>query len=447
MDKLPIVETLTALSSGKSKPKLAIVSTYDELCGIASYTIALKKQLDPFFDITVFELDQFLLRHRNPRVRKMGDRHIVEICEKLRAFPVVNIQLEYGTFGAVNGDIQRRLKLVMDAAPSLSVTFHTVLAPTGSQWQDAWGNLKAGRLIRAFRDVANPYLPGLGVTTYRHLARLQRKKPVHIIVHTGRDARMMRYVQGFDHVHHHPLAFFTKDDVKTIKTSASRKSFSALNKLKPADVVIGLFGFVGPYKGFEVVLRALHWLPKNYHVAIFGGVHPQSIRHNEPINPYVKTLIKTAHAEEPDEEKPSQSKRQAKLSSLQVKSELKSLRDPFDLSDRIHFMGPLSDTDFAKGMAASDIVVMPYLEVGQSSSGPISMAVELGKRIVASRTVAYMQFEKYHPGRIEFFDIGNHIELAQRVQNLKDIHSLTPKFDAVSNAKMYGDTYQISQID
>ena len=66
-------------------------------------------------------------------------------------------------------------------------------------------------------------------------------------------------------------------------------------------------------------------------------------------------------------------------------------------------------------MAICDAVVFPYLEVGQSSSGPISQALELGCRVIASRTHTFFQFGRYHQNMIEFFDIGNHLELAGRI--------------------------------
>ena len=96
---------------------------------------------------------------------------------------------------------------------------------------------------------------------------------------------------------------------------------------------------------------------------------------------------------------------------------------PKDLSQRIHFLGATNDSDFLSGMAICDAVVFPYLEVGQSSSGPISQALELGCRVIASRTHTFMQFGRYHNNMIEFFDIGNHLELAARIQ-------ARPQFDA-----------------
>ena len=75
------------------REKLAIVSTRSKLCGVAAYTAALCRQLDRSFDITVFDLDQYLLRSPHRRVRKLADRHIKEICEAIRHFDVVNLQL------------------------------------------------------------------------------------------------------------------------------------------------------------------------------------------------------------------------------------------------------------------------------------------------------------------------------------------------------------------
>jgi hypothetical protein len=78
-------------------------------------------------------------------------------------------------------------------------------------------------------------------------------------------------------------------------------------------------------------------------------------------------------------------------------------------------MGVLDDGEFCTAMAICDSVVLPYVEVGQTSSGPISMALDMGCRVIASRNRAFLQMARYHPGEIEFFDIGNYAELAARI--------------------------------
>jgi glycosyltransferase involved in cell wall biosynthesis len=112
---------------------------------------------------------------------------------------------------------------------------------------------------------------------------------------------------------------------------------------------------------------------------------------------------------------------------------------PKDLSDRIHFLGAQSDADFVSGMVICDAVVFPYLEVGQSSSGPISQALELGCRVIASRTHTFLQFGRYHENRIEYFDIGNHLELAGRIlaRSQFDPAERLPGFNVETNKATY----------
>ncbi|HEY2538842.1 MAG TPA: hypothetical protein VGI28_05000, partial [Stellaceae bacterium] len=109
-----------------SRPRLALVSSYNELCGIAAYTRSLERQLADVFDIRVFDLNQYLLRSTHGRVRKFADRHIQEICRELKDFETVSLQLEHGTLGRNARDIFRRFSWIVRAAPRLSVTLHTM---------------------------------------------------------------------------------------------------------------------------------------------------------------------------------------------------------------------------------------------------------------------------------------------------------------------------------
>jgi hypothetical protein len=82
----------------------------------------------------------------------------------------------------------------------------------------------------------------------------------------------------------------------------------------------------------------------------------------------------------------------------------------------VHFLGVHDDQTFMRAMALCDVVVLPYPEVGQSSSGPIAIALEMGCRVLAIRTKAFTQLARYHPGQIEFFDIGNYAQLADMIR-------------------------------
>ncbi|HXO03877.1 MAG TPA: hypothetical protein VN900_17565 [Stellaceae bacterium] len=398
------------------RERLAIVSTRNKLCGIAAYTQALERQLANIFDITVFDLDQYLLRSQHPRVRALGDRHIKDICRAIGSFDTVNLQLEFGTLGRAAKDIERRFRWLVAAAPRLSVTFHTLnRPPTFSPAAFAKAmitfNWRLAINIEAafWRD--NKLSSGIA----KCLRRAQRQKPISVIVHNRRDLSDARHLHGFDRVFDHPLSFLSPVETESVLTHATRRRFTQIDALASDTKLIGVFGFLNNYKGFGTVVRALHHLSDDHHLLIFGGVHPNEIPSRASIHPYIASLFGEAHV---DATLYDQIRGAAGSGlNLDIDRHLADLfgRHPRDLSGRIHFMGALDDGDFLAGMAICDVVVLPYLEVGQSSSGPISQAVELGCRVIASRTHNFLEFARYHPETVEFFDIGNHLELAERI--------------------------------
>jgi len=402
-----------------ARPRLALVSTYSELCGIAAYTRSLEKQLSDVFDVRVFDLNQYLLRSVHGRVRKFGDRHIQEICRELKDFDAVNLQLEHGTLGRTARDIFRRFSWITRAAPRLSVTFHTMFEAAAfdyARWLRALSRCHFAEAVAMRSEYNRTYLLSAGIAT--RLRRAQRLKPVAIVVHTRRDMWHMKYVHGLRNVHDHPLSFLSEVEAAEIRARASRRRFPILDELASGARLVGVFGFIGRYKGFDTVIRALHHLPQDHHLLIFGGVHPNEIKPHQSIDPVVSELFDAGYVDTNVAERiradPSPG---TPTVSVAVDGSMRDLliQHPKDLSERIHFLGATSDEDFLNGMAICDTVVFPYLEVGQSSSGPISQALELGCRVIASRTHTFLQFAKYHNEMIEYFDIGNHLELAAHI--------------------------------
>ncbi len=403
-----------------SGTRLALISTYDELCGIAAYTRALERQLSRDFEVTVFDLNQYLLRHAHGRVRRFADRHIGEICQALRGYDMVNVQLEFGTLGRRAGDIDRRLARIVAAAPRLSVTFHTVLRTEPFDRLSCAQDLLRLNLSRALARSATyrrHRLLSAGVAL--RLRRAQRKKPVSVIVHNRRDALQMKYVHGLGHVFDHPLAFLDEAEARTVRNSASRARFALLDSLPSAAKLVGVFGFLGPYKSFDTAVKAMHHLPPDHHLLIFGGVHPNEITQRRAVDSVVAGLFEAGYVDATVPERLAAHWREGGPAlSVAIDGAMRELLigHPKDLSKRIHFLGPTSDEDFLCGMAVCDAAVFPYMEVGQSASGPIAQALELGCRVIASRTHTFLQFGRYHPNRIEYFDVGNHLELAARIR-------------------------------
>ena len=435
--------TAAALQQPMRRERLAIVVTGGKLCGVAAYAAALRRQLSELFDVTVFELDQYLLRNTNRSVRSMADEHIRNICKQIASFDAVNLQLEYGTLGQQGTDIYRRFCWLTAAASRLSVTFHTLLTPPRF---DRSGFIKAifalqwrtvGRINAGYR---RHRLLSCGIAD--HLHRLQRSKQVSVIVHNRRDFSDAKYLYGMRNVFDHPLAFLTEPEVNAVLACASRSALPMVQALPADAVLIGVFGFLNEYKGFGTAIEALHHLPPNHHLLIFGGIHPNEIAARQQIHPYISSLFSAAYIGKTVYDRLSLPRDQnAPVLTLGSEHGLSELLGghPRDLSGRIHFMGALSDNEFLTGMAICDAVVFPYLEVGQSASGPISQALELGCRIVASSTHTFLEFAEYHRDAIELFDIGNHLELAERILARPQFAAPRkfPKFNAETNKAIY----------
>lgn len=237
------------------------------------------------------------------------------------------------------------------------------------------------------------------------------------------------------------MAFLTSADAETIHRRSKRQNFPLLDRLPSQTKLLGVFGFLNNYKSFGTVIRALYHLPSDYHLLIFGGTHPNEIQRNQPLHPYIASLFQDGHVDATLYEQIAASPKRGVDLTLDIERHLADLVGPHprDLSERIHFMGAVGDDEFLAGMTICDVVVLPYLEVGQSSSGPISQAVELGCRVIASRTHAFLEFARYHPNTVEFFDIGNHLELAERIAARRQYaeQQKQPHYTAETNRALY----------
>ena len=397
--------------------RLAIVSTYDELCGIAGYTRALVQQLNQHVEVTVFDLDQYLLRSPHRRVQRLADRHIKDMRGRLREFDSVNIQLEYGTLGrTTNTNSAAAAQAGRRRRPAVSITFHTILGADPLDWQAIGASLITGshRSCGADRRQLSPQSRSGQRAPMRCCVPVSGSHPVSVIVHNKRDMRLLRDVFRIEQIHHHPLSFVSAEQAARIRATTDRNQFPILRTLPTDARLIGSFGFLSPYKGYETALRALHYLPEDHHLLIFGGIHPQTIKRELPLDPYIQTLFNEAHIGRTILDTLRETGTPLTLD-LDAASKDLLTRHPRDLHHRVHFLGVHDDEGFMAAMALCDAVVLPYLEVGQSSSGPIAMALEMGCRVLASRTLAFLQFARYHPDQIEFFDIGNYAELADLI--------------------------------
>src|SRR5260370_40437566 len=182
-----------------------MISIQSDLCGIAAYTRCLEKQLNDIFEVTVFDLDQYLLRSTHGRARKFGDRHILDICREIRDYEAVNLQLEHGTLGRSCHDIHRRFSWILRAAPRLSVTFHTVFQCEAFNYRDYFREILKRNFARAIAMRAQynrEHLLSAGLAN--RLRRAQRFKPLTLILRSPPHLLAMKISHRMPDVYDHP---------------------------------------------------------------------------------------------------------------------------------------------------------------------------------------------------------------------------------------------------
>jgi len=475
--------TIINRRSGAMK-KLAIISSYNESCGNASYTEVLRREFSYYCDVEVLPLPQFLLRSQHQNVIKNGDRYIDKLAERLKEFDYVNIQFEAGLFGVTKKSILKRVSKLINASTNLIVTMHRIDLPRRVVDKDVLKLLLRFRFNEAFHTCRHHDFLNL----YRDLIEILKKKDckskgsVAVIVHTRREKFNIEEIFGFHNVYDFPITFLSKTQRAYQRSADDRKAFIKRYGFKPDDKVIGLFGFISEYKGFDTVLKALIHLPSNYKLAFFGRQHPMSIVDNLSVDQYIKRLIdmieeksidlKTRYKIYSDMFMAESNKPKAINNRFMTESDKKGLKlEEFELGglylppsyyqsmscekilvrenlekaskqlldssfdERVFFKGELSDDDFIAALYGCDFVILPYVETNQSGSGVASLTVETRARALFSNTHAFTQLQIYYPDCFETFDIGNYLELAQKIMNYSH--------DYTSNIKKCMEYYNI----
>jgi len=402
-----------------SRKKLAIVSTYNENCGNASYTHVLKTNFSKYVDVDVIGLDLFVLQNNTSTVRKAGDRHIKNIADQLRNYDYVNIQYEAGLYGANTSDMLRRLKILIDACRNVILTMHRVeydRKPVLSALKvgiskRSYSRFRQARGMSRFADLTE------AIAEYCNAAR--KKRNLSIKVHTRRDRRALQEVYEFQPAFDYPLAFLTEEEKAAAKSVVGREEFLRKSGFEPGDHVIGLFGYLSNYKGIETVIEALKYLPSHYKLGLFGSQHPQSVKRGEAVSPYLQSIFDLI--DEIEEDNLNRARKAATVDWLHRRDGGERIRTnvtvaaPSDISNRIRFIGSLPDPEFIEALVLCDAVVLPYQEVGQSMSGVAVLAMEAGARMICSNNHSFFETNRYFKDCFVGFDMGNARELAQKI--------------------------------
>ncbi|MGM3190772.1 hypothetical protein ACS25B_07520 [Dickeya dadantii subsp. dieffenbachiae] len=391
--------------------KIAIISSFSESCGNAYFTrILMDSMTDAGVQVECLSLNLLLTQSVNPEVRKKADKHIDDLCEKLKQFDGVNIQFEAGLYGTIPSDIIKRTLKLVSANPHTSVTLHSprLVSDSASQREAIKQALKlrVKTAIRMyFAELRRNVSTRLNATIIKNLI----KRRINIIAHTLRAKEQIELFFNYDNVHVHPLKIVDESH----ETSPDLlKAIRVKYKFRENDKIIGMFGFVNEYKGHSMAIKTLSCMPKGYKLMIFGRQHPQTIKNNELVNHYISSLQHQIHCDK--------------------------------VADRVFFMGEYDNEDFINLAGSVDYVWLPYVENGQDGSGIASICMDVSKQVLCSSSFAFDELFRLIPDYSNYsrFDIGNYLELATKTTRFipakpKQKPSEEKKYTLRSQAELY----------
>ncbi len=392
-------------STGRKPTKIALVGSQATFCGISSYINHLARLLQPSLEVFCVPLEQRIMRDFSPEGRRIANATVASLSAVLNEAGWINIHWEPGTFGSTPSDIVKRFKQIVRARRPLIMTFHSIGHPEPDEKLMRLAGLSPGRIGKAMTRWAHRHqkLNLVWNTFFKLLKAHEKEFRVAMIAHTSFDAYTLRKL-GFKEVYDHPLCYMSAEERsrRTEKTRIQRNDNGRVDR----QVRIGLFGFIGIYKGVSAAVEMMRHLPREFSLSIFGSIHPIVDLKTKECDPYLQLIIARIEEEE--------------------------------IAERIEFQESLDDDRFLDAIQSVDIVLCPYLEVGQSASGPAKMAIELGKPLICTRTEAFLELGKYYPNRIRFADIGNYLQMALQVQSIaKELESHGPNAGPFNRYSQY----------
>jgi glycosyltransferase involved in cell wall biosynthesis len=379
--------------------KLAIVSSYDEMCAIAAYAKAIEQTFRDTFDVTVLNLKSAALvgnpaLHNSPA----AEEHIDRICRELESFDCVNIHLEWGLFGADIASIQRRVIKLCEAGKRLILSLHTlnIRSSDGPEWQN---------MERAVIEA---------------LKQRSSDRPYWFITHLPREAEALRNIFGIDNVVDFPLVFLSQKEVRHYQSMDAAVWKESLG-FKKDDIVILRMGYLAEHKDSLISLRSMRLLPPHYKLAFAGGQHPRGIT-PYAVSPLVKEI--TDYLDHYDE--PALKERNHHGAAVTT------------LADRICFLGNVTDEELYRAIACADFMTITHLETSQGGSGTASIALQMERPTILSYNSFFIEYAKYYEGGFSFFTMGNHYELRDKIL----------RFDPaqVERLKKYGKKYSLDGL-
>ena len=390
-------------------PKVGIIAPFGVHCGIARAG-QVSKDIFQGLDIELIDLDlcrKILIHNGTVTAHKVADEYIESLIRNANECDLIIWQHEPGTLGR---NWRQQLKFhsrFSKIRKPMIVELHTVVDINHSsilknQLNCIRNYLKNPKKVKLkwelSRSTARTWF---WKSIYRDLARITSRSGL-VIVHREIDKRILSSFASFQTT---PLVLELDSLTGKMRNLSENPPdlFESIELLRIDSLLVDSEqkflmvqpGFISRYKGHLTAIEALKVLPDFVHLIILGEIH------EVVADATTGTSSMTSEIQE-------------KL----LEKDYKSIRN------RVHFVPTPSDLEIAAAIYSSDAVILPYLETGQSGSGPLSESCLLGAQVICSNIPAFRGRERF--GRnLHFFDVGNIFQVRDLVLMLNALRQPT----------------------
>jgi glycosyltransferase involved in cell wall biosynthesis len=345
--------------------KVLHITTHNEDCGIAKYQQNYIEAMaeDKNFTNTIFSYSPNKTKTMNSEELRTV---MVEFENQVINYDILHIQHEFGFY--FGNELNMYVDIAKKANKKVIITVHTSpdviisqphlggLGPR-SQYKYIREKHAANKLIR--RHI-NPFKQADVIVAHNQLT-------IDSLVDFGISRENIVRIK-------HP--------VPNLVLSLDSTEIKDNLNYKKGDVIYSTVGFLHKHKGTFDAVKALKYLPKNYKLAIIGGVHPFS-------------------------------------DSAEIYNDITDLIIKLDLMERVYITGFIKDDERLNALIQeSAVCVYPYdgIYYGKTSSGALNLAFANSVPVIAYPTHTIKEIAEDSKGAAVLTDAFSYYELARKLK-------------------------------
>ena len=387
--------------------KIAIVTCYDEGEANSAYSRVLNEEfIRQGHEVKILRLPFSIFGNTSREMIELGNKTIENFVKEIPNFDYVSIHYESALYGRNPKVVLNRVFKIINACKDncFSITVHNCNFP----------NDKTRGLLRKIKNkIFKPKITWQ--SQFLEILKAVKNKGGLVIVHDVNSFNKISCLVPDIKIVMHPLSYKRKEDIESIKKQFNKEKYimeQGIDKIN-YKYSIGVLGTFSYHKDYFTVIRALKYLPEEYHLFIYGGQH--SLSYVLDTNGLPQTV------------------------------NMQNLINELNLADRIHFMGfQPTDEDMTNAQLFCDYIVMPHIEIGESASAGLGIALELNDLIFATRNNMFDNVKIFTGEAFWQYDMGNYMELAEKILRLpnkdrilKNKENYLNKYNITEDVKLY----------